>query len=69
MKQYRIQDTESGKVFRWNLDEIISEINRDRSPSWKPYTKRDWREGWDHFVEGECFNLLGCEATTGAKRL
>lgn len=58
-KKYQVRDTESGKVHDWNLSQILSEINRDRSDSWTPYTKKDWREGWNHFVEGECFVLVG----------
>jgi hypothetical protein len=61
MKTYRIKDTESGKISRWSIPRIIKEINRDRSGDWIPYNKKDWEEGWLHFVEGECYELIGAK--------
>ena len=56
--KYRVKDIESGKVNLWSIDQIVDEINRDRSETWKPYDKSDWIEGWSHWVEGESFELL-----------
>ena len=57
-KTYRVRDTENRKIHTWSLSKIVSEINRDRIDFWIPYTKKDWREGWNHFVEGERFVLV-----------
>jgi hypothetical protein len=56
--KYKIKDTESGKIHLWSVDQIVEEINRDRSEAWKPYNQTDWKEGWNHWVEGECFEIV-----------
>jgi len=50
---YKIKDIETGKVFIWTLTEVLEEINRDRSEDWTDYDVSDWREGWEHWVEGD----------------
>lgn len=53
MKTYKIKDTETNKLFKWTLTEVIDEINRDRSGDWQAYNETDWKEGWDFWVEAE----------------
>ena len=43
---------------RWTLEQILNEINRDRSNDWTNYNENDWREGWNEWVEGEFMTLL-----------
>ena len=50
---------ETGEPFIWSLDQVLEEINRDRSSSWTPYTADDWLDGWKHWVEGVTFSLDG----------
>lgn len=38
-------DPESGALVVWTLDEILEEINRDRSEEWTDYDESDWKEG------------------------
>ena len=56
--KYKVKDVESGKIHLWSVDQIVEEINRDRSGTWKPYNRTDWKEGWNHWVEGECFEIV-----------
>lgn len=43
-------DPEVGKILMWTMDEILDEINRDRSESWQEYTEEDWKEGLDEWT-------------------
>jgi len=38
---------------QWTIDEILTEINRDRGVDWTDYDESDWQEGWLEFVEGK----------------
>tara|TARA_R110002051_G_scaffold316408_1_gene395999 strand:- start:9773 stop:10237 length:465 start_codon:yes stop_codon:yes gene_type:complete len=49
-------DPDSGEVEsteQWTIDEILTEINRDRGVDWTDYDESDWQEGWLEFVEGK----------------
>lgn len=48
---YKVKD-EEGNVFTWTIKEMLEEVNRDRSNEWIPYREWDWREGWNHWVNG-----------------
>jgi len=58
MAIYKILYIEENVVHEWTLEEILSEINRDRSDKWTDYDETDWREGWDEWIEGEFYKLL-----------
>ena len=45
-------------LVQWTLEEVLAEINRDRSSEWVPYDETDWLEGWNEFVEGEFYTLV-----------
>ena len=49
---------EENVMSKWTLEEVLAEINRDRSDSWIDYNEKDWREGWDEWCEGEFYKLL-----------
>ena len=57
-ENYKIKDVETGKIFTWSLAKILHEINRDRSEDWTDYNVSDWREGWDHWIEGDGYLML-----------
>ena len=46
-----------GLIYEVTLQEILQEINRDRSEEWTDYDDTDWQEGLDMFTEWE---LLPC---------
>ena len=58
MRKFNIKDMETGKIFQWTLDDILTEINRDRSKDWLDYNLEDWEEGWFAWVDGVCLELL-----------
>lgn len=46
------------EIQEWTLEEILDEINRDRSGEWTNYDESDWREGWNEWVEGQFYSLI-----------
>ena len=46
-----ICDTIHGDTMTLTLDQVIEEINRDRSDLWTPYDASDWREGLEEFTD------------------
>jgi len=61
MKTYKIKDNtdfDNPIIKEWTIDEIVEEINRDRSDDWVKFTKKDWLVGWIEWVEGEFLELL-----------
>jgi len=57
-KTYKIQDIETGEILNWTIDEILNEINRDRSHDWSDYNQSDWKQGWLEWVDGNVYQLL-----------
>tara|TARA_R110000868_G_scaffold34728_1_gene125164 strand:+ start:358 stop:534 length:177 start_codon:yes stop_codon:yes gene_type:complete len=55
----KLIETETGATINWSLSQIIKEINRDRSEEWTPYNKKDWKEGWAEWCEGDYYTLVG----------
>jgi len=43
--------------FEWSVDEIVEEINRDRSPEWSDYDETDFEEGWREWCEGNWYTI------------
>jgi len=41
MKTYKITDTEEGESFIWTAEQVLEEVNRDRSDEWQEYTLED----------------------------
>lgn len=61
MRQAIIKCLESGKIQEWTIEEVLSEINRDRSDMWVEYDEYDWRSGWYEWCEGQSYTLVGVE--------
>ena len=51
-----VKDIDSGEVTEWTLEQVLKEINRDRSEVWTDYDESDWQEGWDEWVEGQYYD-------------
>ena len=49
-KKFKVKDLETGDIKIWSVNKLLTEINRDRSEDWKPYTALDWYEGWTSWV-------------------
>ena len=50
---------EKSEVQIWTMQQVLDEINRDRSDQWEDYDETDWIEGWNEWVEGEFYHLVG----------
>lgn len=50
-KQYVLRNTRTDEYVTMNLEEILEEINRDRSEEWQDYDETDWQEGLNEFTE------------------
>jgi len=45
MKTYKITDEATGEVWLWTAQELLEEVNRDRSSEWTDYTMEDLEDG------------------------
>lgn len=57
-KFYEVLYLETNEIHLWNMQDILYEINRDRSAEWTDYDETDFEEGWSAWVEGEFYSLL-----------
>jgi hypothetical protein len=62
--KYKVETCESllndgyqKEMFFWTVDDILLEINRDRSDGWIDYNKSDWEEGWLSWGEGDWYTI------------
>ena len=55
--EVKVRYIETGEIREWTLEDILNEINRDRSSGWSDYDETDWFEGWNEWVEGESYEL------------
>lgn len=54
-KRFQILNIESKQIEHWTIEQILNEINRDRSEEWTKYDQNDWQEGWRVWIENEGF--------------
>lgn len=45
MKTYVLKHLDTEEIVFWSVDQILKEINRDRSSTWEDYDEKDWPEG------------------------
>ena len=50
----KFKNTSTGEIVNFTEDEIIEEINRDRSEEWTDYAPDDWQDGLT-FTEYELY--------------
>jgi len=73
MKKYKVEthpnvikEGYDKEEFEWSVDEILEEINRDRSSEWIDYDETDFAEGWREWCEGTYYTikelLIGVDA-------
>ena len=55
---FTVLDKHSDEVLTWYIEDVLYEINKDRSEKWVDYTKDDWFEGWSAFCEDDIFTML-----------
>jgi hypothetical protein len=57
-QKIKVRYIEENEIHEWTIEQILDEINRDRSEDWSDYDKNDWQEGWDSWIEGEFYYSL-----------
>lgn len=57
-KTITVKDISTGLCSDWTVQEIVNEINRDRSENWEDYTVEDWEEGWEQWCEGDIWEIV-----------
>ena len=45
--------SDSQDVKLWDVQQILNEVNCDRSEEWEDYDESDWEEGLEEFTEFE----------------
>ncbi len=61
-KKIKFKNTETGLIRTFTINEMIKDINRDRSEDWQDYDLTDWQEGMEQFTEWELFEELKAES-------
>lgn len=54
-KVFKIKDKDTNEILLWSMEDVLREINRDRSEDWSDYDETDWHEGWFAWVEVDDF--------------
>jgi hypothetical protein len=49
--QYVLFDNHTGEIVRWTLEEVLEELNRNRSEGWIPYDETDFEDALERFTE------------------
>jgi hypothetical protein len=53
VKKYKLKNINTNEIVYLSLEEILNDINRDRSQNWTNYDETDWQEGLEEFTEFE----------------
>jgi len=56
-----VLDGYSNEELTWDIEDVLNEINRDRSAKWTNYTKEDWFDGWNSWCEDDVYIMLSIE--------
>jgi hypothetical protein len=56
-----VLDGYSNEELTWGIEDVLNEINRDRSAKWTNYTKDDWFDGWNSWCEDDVYVMLSIE--------
>lgn len=57
----KVKCIEDGTITDWNLEDILKEINRDRSDEWIDHDASDWFEGWNEWIDGQYYLMVSFE--------
>lgn len=61
---FKVRDLHTNEIQDWAMKDVLEEINRDRSDTWSEYNETDWKEGWEHWVEGDGYYTMVDPALT-----
>lgn len=54
----KVKDLTTQEIYEWTIEDVLEEINRDRSSKWTDYDESDWEEGWDAWCEGDVYTMI-----------
>lgn len=54
----KVKDLTTQEIYEWTIEDVLEEINRDRSSEWTDYDESDWEEGWDAWCEGDVYTMI-----------
>lgn len=60
-RYFLVRNMDTREPLIWSLEQVIDEINRDRTGDWSDYTPFNWRLGWSEFVERQTYELITLE--------
>lgn len=55
---FTVLNKETDEELLWYIEDVLDEINRDRSEKWIDYSKNDWFEGWAKWCEDDIYTIL-----------
>ena len=55
---FTVLNKETDEELLWYIEDILDEINRDRSGIWFVYTKDNWFDGWAEWCEDDIYTIL-----------
>lgn len=58
---FTVLNKETDEELLWYIEDVLDEINRDRSEKWVDSTKDDWFEGWAEWCEDDIYTILSIE--------
>ena len=53
---YHLWDNETGEIVHWDVNQILEDINRDRSNEWEYYNELDWKDGLEDMTNWVILN-------------
>lgn len=55
---FTVLNKETDEKLIWYIEDVLDEINRDRSEKWIDYSKNDWFDGWAEWCEDDIYTIL-----------
>lgn len=55
---FTVLNKETDEELIWYIEDVLDEINRDRSEKWIDYSKNDWFDGWAEWCEDDIYTIL-----------
>lgn len=55
---FTVLNKETDEELLWYIEDVLDEINRDRSEKWIDYSKNDWFDGWAEWCEDDIYTIL-----------
>jgi len=57
-RTFLIKDLFDDTTFVWTVEQMLEEINRERSWDWEKYDSKDFMDGWNEWIEGNWYTII-----------